>query len=69
MQGIWLDIESLLKLIADNQNISDLHLSANEFVSYRLNGEIIRKEEMGKIWDENMEIILRQLFKNNPQRF
>lgn len=69
MQGIWLDIESILKLIANNQNISDLHLSAGEFVAYRLNGEIIRKEELWRIWDENMEILLKQLFKNNPQRY
>ena len=69
MQGIWLDIESILKLIANNQNISDLHLSAGEFVAYRINGEIVRKEELGKIWDENMEILLKQLFKNNPQRY
>ena len=69
MQGIWLDIESILRLIAGNQNISDLHLSAGEFPAYRLNGEIIRKEELWRIWDENMEILLKQLFKNNPQRF
>lgn len=69
MQVIWLDIESILKLISNNQNISDLHLAAWEFVAYRLNGEMIRKEEIGKISDENMEILLRQLFKNNPQRF
>ena len=69
MQGIWLDIESILKLIANNQNIADLHLSAGEFPAYRLNGEIVRKEELWKIWDENMEILLKQLFKNNPQRF
>ena len=69
MQWIWLDIESILKLISNNQNISDLHLSAWECVAYRLNGEIIRKEEVWKIWDESMEILLKQLFKNNPQRF
>ncbi|MDD2536918.1 MAG: PilT/PilU family type 4a pilus ATPase [Candidatus Absconditabacteria bacterium] len=69
MQGIGLDIESVLKVIASNQNISDVHLSAGEFVAYRLNGEIVRKEEFGRVGDENMEIILRQLFKNNPQRF
>ena len=69
MQGILLDIESILKLIAGNQNISDLHLSAGEFPAYRINGEIVRKEEIWKIWDENMEILLKQLFKNNPQRF
>lgn len=69
MQGIWLDIESILKLIAGNQNVSDLHLSAGEFPAFRFNGEIVRKEELWKIWDENMEILLKQLFKNNPQRF
>lgn len=69
MQGIWLDIESVLKLVTSNQNISDIHLSAGESVAFRFDGEIIRKEELWKIWDENMEIILRQLFKNNPQRF
>ena len=69
MQGIWLDIESILRLIANNQNISDLHLSAGEFPAYRLNGEIVRKEELWKVWDENMEILLKQLFKNNPQRY
>ena len=69
MQGIWLDIESILKLIANNQNISDLHLSAGECIAYRLNGEIVRKEDLWKIWDENMEILLKQLFKNNPQRY
>ncbi len=69
MQWIWLDIESILKLISNNQNISDLHLSAWECVAYRLNWEIIRKEEVWKIWDESMEILLKQLFKNNPQRF
>lgn len=69
MQGIWLDIESILKLIANNQNISDLHLSAGESISYRLNWEIVKKEELWKIWDENMEILLKQLFKNNPQRY
>jgi Tfp pilus assembly pilus retraction ATPase PilT len=38
-----------LRLIANNQNISDIHLSAGEMVAYRLNGEMVRKEEMGNI--------------------
>jgi len=37
MQGIGLDIESILRLIAGNQNVSDLHLSAGESVALRLN--------------------------------
>ncbi len=69
MQGIWLEIETVLKLISENPNISDLHLSAGDSVAFRFNGEIVKKEELWKISDENMEIILKQLFNNNPQRF
>jgi Tfp pilus assembly pilus retraction ATPase PilT len=63
------DIEVILELIAKNPNISDLHLSGDEFISYRLNGEIIREEKAGRITQEMMEVILRQLFQGNPQRF
>jgi twitching motility protein PilT len=63
------DIEQILALIEKNPNISDLHLSGGESVSYRLNGEIIREETAGKLSNESMEIVLRQLFQGNPQRF
>ncbi len=69
MENPWLDIEKILWLIAKNSNISDLHLSSGECISYRLNGEIIREESAGKLTSEGMEIILRQLFQWNPQRF
>jgi len=63
------DIEQILALIEKNPNISDLHLSWGESISYRLNGEIIREETAGKLSNESMEIVLRQLFQGNPQRF
>ena len=63
------DIEQILALIEKNPNISDLHLSGWESISYRLNGEIIREETAGKLSNESMEIVLRQLFQWNPQRF
>ncbi len=63
------DIESILQLITKNPNISDLHLSWWEFISYRLNGEIIRETKAWKITQEMIEVILRQLFQGNPQRF
>lgn len=69
MEKTGINIEQILSLIAKNPNISDLHLSAWECISYRLNGEIIREESAGKMTSENMEIILRQLFQWNPQRF
>lgn len=63
------DIESILTLISKNPNISDLHLSAWESIAYRLNGSIIREEQAGKLNQETMEIILRQLLQWNPQRY
>ncbi|MEI8090692.1 MAG: hypothetical protein WCG98_00025 [bacterium] len=63
------DIEQILVLIEKNPNISDLHLSGGEGVSYRLNGEIVREEQAGKISNEAIEVVLRQLFQGNPQRF
>ena len=63
------DIEQILTLIEKNPNISDLHLSWWESISYRSNGEIIREESAGKLSNESMEIVLRQLFQGNPQRF
>ncbi len=63
------DIEQILTLIEKNSNISDLHLSGGESIAYRLNWEIIREEQAGKLSNESMELILRQLFAWNPQRF
>ncbi|HMS90679.1 MAG TPA: PilT/PilU family type 4a pilus ATPase [Candidatus Absconditabacterales bacterium] len=63
------DIEQILALIEKNPNISDLHLSGGESISYRSNGEIFREESAGKLSNESMEIVLRQLFQGNPQRF
>lgn len=63
------DIEQILALIERNVNISDLHLSGGESIAYRLNGEVIREEQAGKLSNESMELILRQLLAGNPQRF
>ena len=63
------DIEQILVLIEKNSNISDLHLSWGESIAYRINGEIVREETAGKLSNESMELVLRQLFQGNPQRF
>ncbi len=63
------DIENILVLIEKNPNISDIHLAWWESISYRLNWEIIKEESVWKLSNEAMEIILRQLFQGNPQRF
>lgn len=63
------DIEQILNLIEKNANISDLHLSWGESIAYRINGEIVREESAWKLSNESLEIVLRQLFQWNPQRF
>lgn len=63
------DVEQILVLIEKNPNISDLHLAGGELVSYRLNGEIMKQDSVGKLSNEAMEVVLRQLFQGNPQRF
>ena len=63
------DVEQILALIEKNPWISDLHLSGDESIAYRLNGEIVREEQAGKLSNESVEVILRQLFQGNPQRF
>ena len=68
MKNPWIDIENILSLIAKIQTFQ-LHLSSGECISYRLNWEIIREESAGKMTAEWMELILRQLFHWNPQRF
>lgn len=67
--AVSFDIEQILALIEKNVNISDLHLSGGESIAYRLNGEIIREEKAGKLTNEIVEMILRQLFQGNPQRY
>lgn len=69
MSSTTIDIEQILGLIEKNANISDLHLSGEESIAYRLNWEIIREEKAGKLSNESIELITRQLFAWNPQRF
>ena len=64
-----IDVEQILALIEKNPNISDLHLSGGEWIAYRMNGEIIREEQAGKLSNEVMELIVKQLLEGNPQRF
>ncbi len=56
-------------MIEKNDNISDLHLSGEEPITYRVNGDIVRKTEAGNLKNESVELILRQLLNGNPQRY
>lgn len=64
-----IDIEQILALVGNNPNVSDLHLSGGENIAYRINWEIIREKQAGKLTNEMMELIIKQLFESNMQRF
>jgi twitching motility protein PilT len=63
------DVQKILEIAEANPNISDIHLSANQAVAFRINGEINRQEDAGVLGIEAMEIIIRQLLDGDPQRF
>lgn len=46
-----------------------MHLRTDAPSSYRINGDILRDEQLPLLTGDSMETILRQLFKNNPQSF
>lgn len=64
-----LNIEQILALSAKNDTISDIHLSWGEVIAFRVNGEIQRYEQAGKLTTEMIEIILKQLMKGNPKTY
>lgn len=69
MNTTRVDIDSILSLVAQNPNISDIHLRCREASSYRLNWDIIKDPALPLLDQESMEIILKQLLQNNVQSF
>ena len=64
-----LHIETILAMIAKDDAISDLHISAGEYICYRRNGEIVKYDQVGKLTAEAMELFVKQVLHGNPARF
>ncbi|MEF2176205.1 MAG: PilT/PilU family type 4a pilus ATPase [Candidatus Absconditabacteria bacterium] len=64
-----INIEQILSQIAGKENISDIHLSAEEFIALRVSGDIKKITNQPKLTDEMMEIALKQLMKGNNKAF
>jgi len=62
-------INDVLSSIAKNPAISDIHVSAGEYISFRKNGDILKYTKLPKITDEQMEIIVKQLMKGNMKAY
>ena len=64
-----INIETILGLVTGNDAVSDIHLAGEESIALRINGDIQRYEQAGKINSEMMEIILKQLMRGDPKMF
>lgn len=51
-----------------NDNVSDLHIAADNYISYRVNGEIIKQTQFGKLTNEFMELAIRHLMQSDSDR-
>lgn len=39
--GVMPDINKIIELVSEHDNISDIHMSSDAYVSFRINGEIV----------------------------
>lgn len=63
-----LEITTLLDIIATDDRVSDLHISAGDYVAYRVNGDIVKQEQFGKITSEFMELFLKHLMQSDGDK-
>lgn len=67
-QAPAIDIDKIIDVMASNDSVSDLHISGDNYICYRVNGEIIKQTQFGKLSDEFMELALRHLMKSDTDR-
>ncbi len=63
-----LTIEWILSIISNDVHISDLHISAGDYVAYRKNGDIEKQIERGLISREFMELFLKHLLQSDGDK-
>lgn len=63
-----LEITTIIDVMATNDIISDLHISAWDYVAYRMNGDIIKQVQYGKMTDEFMELFLKHLMQSDTDK-
>ena len=62
-------IDDILWSIAKNDSISDIHVSTDEYISFRKNWDIVKYTKLPKISSEQMETISKQLMKWNMKAY
>jgi len=62
-------IDEILTSISKNDAISDIHISSDEYISFRKNGDILKYTKLPKLTDESMEMIIKQIMKWNIKAY
>jgi twitching motility protein PilT len=58
----------ILKLLAQEETISDIHIAVGEPIMFRQNGDIVRQTQWSTITDEDINEILIFLLDHNQKR-
>ena len=65
----WMpDINKIIEMVSQQDSISDIHISADSYVSFRINGEIVTQSEWWIVTTEFMELSLKHLIKSDSDR-
>lgn len=64
-----INIEAILSKISWNTSVSDIHIGADDYISFRINWEIQKYDKIGKLPDEYVEIMLKHLLKWNQKAY
>ncbi len=62
-------IDDILASISKNDAISDIHISAWEYIAFRKNWEIIKYVKLPKVTEEQIELVVKQLMKWNLKAY
>lgn len=63
------NIDQILWQISSKDNISDIHLSGWDYIAFRVNWEIKKMENLPKLNNEHIELILKQLMNWNQKAY
>ena len=64
-----INIEAILLKISANETVSDVHIGAEDYIAFRINGEIQKYDKIGKLPEEYVEIMLKHLMKGNQKAY
>ncbi|AKH32951.1 Twitching mobility protein [candidate division SR1 bacterium Aalborg_AAW-1] len=68
IQDVRVDITTIIEMANQNEKVSDIHISAGDYLSFRITGDIVKQTQYGKISSEFMELFLKHLMQSDTDR-